>query len=82
MASGELSFENVEDIRRTTDAWLKYKLIYEHSAQVSLNLTSGLEKVYGCRKRQMDARWSTITALAIARAETPTFGFFCLRQHL
>ena len=36
MASEEMSFEKVDyDDGRTTDAWLYYKLIYEHSAQVS-----------------------------------------------
>ena len=35
MASEEMSFENVDRQRRTTDAWLYYKLTYEPSAQVS-----------------------------------------------
>ena len=30
-----MSFENVNGQRRTTDAWLYYKLTYEPSAQVS-----------------------------------------------
>ena len=34
MASEELSFENADD-KRTTDAWLYYKLTYEPLAQVS-----------------------------------------------
>ena len=43
MASEEVSFENVDgrrqwaedDDKRTTDAWLYYKLTHEPSAQVS-----------------------------------------------
>ena len=35
MASEEMSFENVDDDGRTTDACLYYKLTYEPSAQVS-----------------------------------------------
>ena len=35
MASEEMSFENVDDDGRTTDAWLYYGLTYETSAQVS-----------------------------------------------
>ena len=35
MASEEMSFENVDDGRTTTDACLSYKLTYEPSAQVS-----------------------------------------------
>ena len=35
IASEEMSFENVDDGRRTTDACLYYKLTYEPSAQVS-----------------------------------------------
>ena len=35
MASEEMSFENADTLRRTTDAWLYYKLTYEPSAQVS-----------------------------------------------
>ena len=35
MASEEMSFENVDNERRTTDACLYYKLTYVPSAQVS-----------------------------------------------
>ena len=35
MASEEMSFENVDDDGRTTDAYLYYKLTFEPSAQVS-----------------------------------------------
>ena len=36
MASEEMSFENVDDDdEQTTDAWLYYKLTFEHLAQVS-----------------------------------------------
>ena len=34
-ASEEKSFENVQDGRRTPDAFIYYKLTYEPSAQVS-----------------------------------------------
>ena len=39
MASEEMSFENVDNDGRTTDAWLHYNLTYEPSAQMSYNTT-------------------------------------------